>query len=168
MNLVDMRPKPVEFKALGLDLVFRPFTIADDIKAQELGIIKAFKNYDFEKISLIAWYQLDTDSQKKVIKSVKAYKAYHIDPDTGDKVNNENFFSWVKKLFFKLIGKTEIEVKLRPIDKFRKLFVGHGDQAYLLTSLIKAKGLNIPDLDDEIELKKWVDQLNKEIPLTGQ
>ena len=147
MKLSDLTPKKVDFTVSELKLTFRPFTIADDLKGQELcggqnKLAEAFQNYDFAKISLIAWYQLTIESQKNVLKSVEGS---YIDPETGD----------------------EIDANLKPIDKFRALFVGVGDQISLIVNLMNCKGLNIPDLDDDESLKKWVDQLDV-LKSTGQ
>jgi len=148
MKLTDIRPEEVNFKLCGVALTYRPFTIADDLKAQDLcggqeAMSDAFRKFDFAKISLVAWYQLTLDSQKEILQAVEGV---FIDPETGE----------------------ETKANLTPIEKFRNLFVGIGDQIALLTNLIKCKGLNIPDLDNEKELKKWVDQLDKALPLTGQ
>jgi len=148
MKLLEIIPKEVYFTVCGLDLIFRPFTIADDLKAQdicggqkEMGV--AFENFYFKKISLVAWYQLKLASQRKVLEAVEGV---YIDPETGKEIN----------------------ANLKPIDKFRHLFLGIGDQISLIANLVKCKGLNIPDLDNEEELKKWVDQLTKVLPSTGQ
>lgn len=147
MKLSDLRPKAVTFEAVGLELTFRPFTIADDLKGQDLcggqeAMAKAFADFDFEKISLVAWYQLDLESQKKIVDSVSGS---YIDPETGN----------------------EVDANLTPIQKFRQLFIGIEGQISLITNLIKTKGLNIPDMNDEEELKKWVDQLEAAIQPTG-
>lgn len=147
MKLSDLKPVPVVFKSCGLELTFRPFTIADDLKTRDIcggkkETLEAFQNFDFEKISLVAWYQLTLESQREVL---KAMEGFFIDPETGEEVN----------------------AKLKPIDKFRHLFIGVKDQIELLTNLIKCKGLNIPDLDDNEALKKWVDQFDLAM-LTGQ
>lgn len=148
MNLSEITPKEVKFTVSKLELIFRPFTINDDLKAQEIcggqdQLGKAFEKFDFTLISLIAWYQLTLDSQKSVIKNVQL--GFH-DPDTGR---------------FK-------QTLLKPINKFRQLFLGIGDQISLITNLIKCKGINIPDFDDEEKLKKWTDQFAKILPSTGQ
>ena len=148
MKLTDIRPEEVNFELCGVALTYRPFTIADDLKAQDLcggqkAMSQAFSKFDFEKISLVAWYQLTLDSQKLILEAVEGF---FIDPETGREVN----------------------AKLKPIDKFRNLFVGIGDQIALITNLVKCKGINIPDLGDDKDLKKWVDQLDKTLPLTGQ
>ena len=139
MKLTDLIPTSVDFKTCGLDLTFRPYTIADDVNAQKLcggqkKMISVYQHFDFEKISLIAWYQLEPDSQKIIIDSITA-ENYH--PETGEKE----------------------EVKLSPIEKFRKLIIGIGGQIELLNNLIKCKGLNIPDFDNDEDLKKFTDQL---------
>lgn len=157
MKLSELRPKNVEFELCGLNLVYRPFTIADDLKAQDIcggqkAMAEAFEKFNFKKISLVAWYQLTLDSQKEVLKAVEGFYKdtvtgdVYIDPETGK----------------------EVKANLKPIDKFRNLFLGIGDQISLLTNLVKCKGLNIPDLDDDENLKKWVDQLEKVNPSTGQ
>lgn len=148
MKLEDLRPKEVDFEVSGLKLTFRPFTIADDLKAQDIcggqdKMMEVFDKYDFEKISLMAWYQLTFDSQKEVLKAVEGV---YIDPETGE----------------------ETKVNLKPIEKFRKLFVGLGDEISLVTNLIRCKGINIPNLDDEEALGKWIDQLSQAFPSIGQ
>jgi len=149
MKLEDLRPKEVKLTALDVELTFRPFTIADDLKAHDLcggkeGMIKAFEEFDFGKLSLLAWYQLTLESQKEVLSAVEGV---FIDPETGE----------------------EVKANLKPIDKFRSLFLGDAGKIDLLTNFIRCKGVNLPDLDDEEALKKWIDQLNKISPgLTGQ
>lgn len=148
MELSNLHPSEVNFELCGLPLTLRPFTIADDLKSQKLcggqkKLAIAFKNFDFEKLSLIGWYQLTLESQKTILKTVDG--AY-IDPETGE----------------------EKKANLTPIEKFRNLFIGYADQITLLTNLIKCKGLNIPDLDDEEALKKWAAQLKKLLPRTGR
>lgn len=140
MKLADMQPKKVQFTVSDVSLTFRPFTIADDLRAQTLcggegQLVQAWKDFDFKKLSLVAWYQLDLKSQK-FINNVK--EIIFVDPETGD----------------------EQKAYLTPIEKFRNLFQGMPDQIGLLTNLIKCKGLNIPDLDDEENLKKWVGQFD--------
>lgn len=147
MNLSELTPSSVEFTVLGIDLTLRPFTIADDIMAAKAcggqeEMVKAFQEFDFEKISLISWYQLDLESQKKVLSAVSGS---YIDPETGE----------------------EIDAKLKPIDKYRKLFLGMEGQISMIVNMIKCKGINIPDLNDEAELKKWMDQLQPATPSTG-
>lgn len=139
MKLDDLKPVAVPFNLMGLSLVFRPWTIQDDLKAVEIcggksEFLKAFENFDFEKISLISWYQLEKESQLEVIKSVECTEINH---ETGE----------------------EVRVNQKPIEKFRSLFAGLGAQVQLLTDLTKCKGLNIPDFEDDEELKKWMDQL---------
>lgn len=148
MKLADLKPKNVDFELCGLALTYRPSTIADDLKARELcggqkELAAAFENYDFEKLSLIAWYQLGIESQRKISESVEGI---YIDPLSGD----------------------EKTANLTPLDKFRHLFVGIGDQITLIVNLIKCRGINIPDLGDEKELEKWVDQLREALPSIGQ
>jgi len=148
MKLTDIRPKEVDFELCGIALTYRPFAIGDDLKAQDLcggqeAMSEAFSKFDFKKISLVAWYQLTLDSQKEILQAVEGV---FIDPETGK----------------------ETKANLTPIEKFRNLFLGIGDQIALLTNLVKCKGINIPDLENEKELKKWVDQLNKTLPSTGQ
>lgn len=139
MDLINLRPKEVTFEINGLEITFRPFTIADDLKMQDIcggqkEMQAVFDKFDFERISLIGWYQLTLESQKAVLDKVQLG---HIDPETGEMV----------------------ESKAKPIDKFRGLFMGVGDQILLLQSLIKSKGLNIPELGDEELSKKFLDQL---------
>ena len=149
MNLSDLKPQNVAFSLCGLNLVFRPFTIADDLKSQEIcggqdKMREVFEKFDFEKISKIAWYQLTFESQKKILDTTEAII---IDPESGE----------------------EVKVETTPIDRFRRLFVGPGDQILLITNLIKCKGLNLPDFDNSGDLKKWVDQMSQELnPLTGR
>lgn len=148
MKLADLKPKNVDFELCGLALTYRPSTIADDLKAQELcggqkELAAAFENYDFEKLSLIAWYQLDIESQKKILNRTEGV---YIDPETG----------------------VETKVNTTPLQRFRHLFVGIGDQITLIVNLIKCRGINIPDLDDGEELEKWTDQLKEALPSIGQ
>jgi len=148
MKLSELTPKAVKFEVSEVGLVFRPFTIGDDLKAQDVcggqkEVIAAFQDFDFKKISLVAWYQLTITSQKRVVTLVEGV---YIDPETG----------------------AETKANLKPIEKFRNLFLGIPDQIALLTNLLKCRGLNIPDLDDDKALKKWVDQLAPLLPSTGQ
>jgi len=148
MKLSELTPKAVKFEVSEVGLVFRPFTIADDLKSQDVcggqkEVIAVFQDFDFKKISLVAWYQLTITSQKRVVTLVEGS---YIDPDTGK----------------------ETKANLKPIEKFRNLFLGIPDQISLLTNLLKCRGLNIPDLDDDKALKKWVDQLAPLLPSTGQ
>jgi hypothetical protein len=148
MKLSDLKPNPVDFELCGLPLTFRPFTIADDIKAAELcggrkQMVDAFEKFDFEKLSLIAWYQLDLKSQRAILERTEAV---YVDPETG----------------------AETKAQTTPLKRFQALFVGLADQISLITNLAKCKGLNIPDLDDEEALGKWVSQLSEALGLTGQ
>lgn len=148
MKLSDLKPKDVDFEVSEVNLTFRPFTIADDLKAQDVcggqkEVVAAFQDFDFEKISLIAWYQLTIQSQRTVLEAVEGI---YIDPESGK----------------------EIHAKLKPIEKFRNLFLGIADQISLLTNLLKCRGLNIPDLDDDKALKKWTDQMAPLLPSTGR
>lgn len=148
MKLSDLKPKEVKFKACGVKLTFRPFLISDDLKSQDAiksaqELQEALQNYDFEKLSLLAWYQLTLESQKEVLKAVQGV---YIDAESGE----------------------EIDAKLTPIEKFKHLFAGIGDQKILIESLLNCRGLNVPDLEDAEAVKKWAGQLKKLIPQTGQ
>lgn len=140
MKLESMEPIETSLKISGLEIIFRPFTLADDIrnniKFGEHAIKKAFEGFDFSLISEVAWYQLTIETQQNIIKFVSAST---LDPMTGK----------------------EEEIHCTPIDKFRHLFVGIQDQINLLTTLVKCKGLNIPDINDSNaeEIKKFADQL---------
>ncbi len=158
MELLDLSPKEVNFSVVGLDLTFRPFTVGDDSKAQKIcsdsgGLGKVFANLvskdlhkilqAFEKISLIAWYQLATESQRLII-SIK--EMIFMDPETGE----------------------EKSAILTPIEKFRNLFASQDDQNNLFSSFLRCRGINIPDLKDVEALKKWNDQLRELLPSIGQ
>jgi len=147
MKLADLQPKKVDFTVSDVELTFRPFTIADDLKSQEIAggqkkLVKAFEEFDFEKISLVAWYQLTLESQRKILEVVEAAT---IDPDTGE----------------------ETQVNIKPIEKFRALFQGIPDQIHLLTNLVKCRGLNIPNIEDDEALGEWVNQLTAALPSIG-
>lgn len=146
MKLSDLSPKSVEFIVNGLELKFRPFNLADDIRAKEIcggaeGVETVFKDFDFEKLSLMAWYQLDIVSQRLVIDSVELTA---IDAETGN----------------------EIKTTEKPIDKFRAIFTGIDDQIRLLTNLINCRGINIPDINDAEALGEWIANL-KEAEMIG-
>lgn len=148
MKISDLKPKEVKFSACGVDLTFRPFRIADDIETQDIvgdaqELHKALQDFDFEKLSLLAWYQLDINSQRAVLKAVEGV---YIDAETGE----------------------EIDANLTPVKKFRCLFSGIADQKALIENLLNCRGLNIPSLDNPDKIKKWADQLKKLLPLTGQ
>jgi len=149
MNLSEITPKEVEFKLCGLPLTYRPFRIADEIKAQEIcggtkEVEQAFHKSDFDKLSLMAWYQLTLESQKQIL---QVTEGVYIDPKTG-KETNANF---------------------TPIERFRNLFLGVAGQLSLSTNLLRCRGLNIPDFDNLEDGKKWVDQFRKDMQaLTGQ
>lgn len=135
MELSDLEPKEVSLNLEGVEVVFRPFTLADDLRIQKKyggpkGLKKIFDDFDFEKISRIAWSQIKLDSQKEIVEAVQASE---IDPDTGE----------------------ETAVVMSPLDKFRHLFLGLPAQVDLLTTLVKCKGVNIPEITD---LKKATDQ----------
>lgn len=142
MKLSDLQPKPVNFQALGISLVFRPYTLADDARAVDMfggdreKYIEALESFAWEKISRIAWFQLDLNSQKKIISQVDG--SYY-DPDTGE----------------------ERPAKLTPLQKFQQLFIGITGQIELITNLTRCMGLNIPDLNEPEALKKWVGQLGR-------
>jgi len=145
MKLSELTPKEVVFTVSDVELTFRPFTIADDITTRNIcggqkKVQAAFEQFDFHLISLIGWNQLTLESQKEVVKAVEAVR---LDPETGE----------------------EIIVNIKPIEKFRQLFAGVGDQILLVTKLVECKGFNIPDLEDEEMLGKWLDMVN--IKLTG-
>lgn len=141
MELFDLNPKEVPMHVSGVDIVFRPFTLADTILMEEkFGGLKelqrAIEGFNFKVISSIAWYQLTVESQKKIISSVESY---YIDPETGE----------------------EIKQKMKPIDKFRNLFNGMVEQATLLSTLVRCRGINMPDPSDESEVKKWAKLLKE-------
>ncbi|GAG06843.1 unnamed protein product, partial [marine sediment metagenome] len=76
MKLSDLKPKSVTLQACGVSLTFRPFLISDDLSHQDLigsaeELNEALQNFDFDKLSLLAWYQLDIQSQREVIKAVE-------------------------------------------------------------------------------------------------
>lgn len=149
MNLKELQPKEIKFEASDLSLTFRAFTIADDLKAQELlgsqeMVGQAFETQDFAQLSLLAWYQLTIESQREVIAKVEGN---YIDPETGE----------------------ETPANFKPIEKFRSLFWSAYDRAALLINLLNCRGLNIPDLEDEEGLKKWMARVTPILTeLTGQ
>jgi len=142
MKLSEIQPKEVDFEVCGMDLTFRPYTISDDLKFQEI-----YKDLDEDpdhmaKVFLTAWYQLTLASQKKVV----ATESVYMDPETGKE----------KKAGFS------------PIQKFRSLFLGAKSHAILINNLFKCRGLNLPDIKDDTTQKKWVGQLKTLPLLTGQ
>ena len=146
-ELTSLSPKSVDFELCGLPLTYRPYSIADDIKAQEIcggqkELIAAFQNSDFEKLSLVAWYQLDIDSQKTILNHTEGV---FVDPETG----------------------VETKSNTTPLQRFRALFVGVGDQISLITNLMNCKGLNIPDIKNPEALGKWVSQMAVALRSTG-
>jgi len=149
MNLDELQPKEIKFKISGLELVFRPFTIADDLKAQELcggqdKLAAAFGEQDLKLLTLVGWYQLDLKSQRAVIAAVEG--AY-IDAETGE----------------------EKGADLTPLEKFRSLFWSVRERVDLIRNLLNCRGFNIPDLDDEAGLKKWTERVSPLLrELTGQ
>lgn len=149
MKISDLKPKSVTFEACGVSLTFRPFLISDDLESQDLiespaDLAEALQNFDFEKLSLLAWYQLDIKSQRNVLEAVEGV---YIDAESGK----------------------EIDAGLSPIDKFRHLFSGIADQQKLIESLLNCRGLNLPPLDDLEKVKKWADQFSDLIKRsTGQ
>lgn len=148
MKISDIKPQQVDFKACGVGLTFRPFVISDqmrmeDVFGDEEGLSTALKEFDFEKLSLLAWYQLDIRSQREVLKAVEGV---YIDAESGK----------------------EIDAALTPIQKFRALFTGIADQMTLIRSLLNCRGLNMPPLDDAEKIKKWADRLAKLVKSTGQ
>jgi len=154
MELFDLAPREVNFEISDIKLSFRPFRLADDVHGDKLcggreNKIKVFKELDFEKISLLAWYQLTAESQKKIV-SAKIEHTY-FDPETGEK-------------------KTE-KIELIPIEKFRNLFPNFHDQVKLLNLLNKCKGFNFPDMPEDLKdieaLKKWKAQVEAIIESIG-
>lgn len=158
MKLSDLQPKEVDFEVRGLSLTFRAFTIGDDLKANKIcgetaNLGDIFANLvskdlseiirAFEKISLIAWYLLTVESQRKIL-DIK--EMIFIDPETGE----------------------EKRPKLSPIEKFRNLFASPDDQSNLFTAFLRCRGLNIPDLKDAEAVKNWNDQLTKLLPSIGR
>ena len=142
MELQDLAPKSIRLVVgNGLELTFRPFTIADDLKSFEdhggpEALTKKFEEFDFAVISRVAWHQLTLECQKEVIKAVSLSS---LDPDTGE----------------------EVERCVSPLAKFRGLFAGIGEQSQLYATLVRCKGLNLPDITDEDGLKKFLDQMQK-------
>lgn len=158
MKLSELTPKAVDFEVHALQLTFRPLTIGDDLKSQEIcgekmSLGKIFENlgskkiteviHAFEKISLVAWYQLTVESQRLIVQ-LKDF--IFIDPETEE----------------------EKSVKLKPIEKFRNLFSSPENQQKLFTAYLRCRGLNIPDLNDKEALKKWNDQLTSLLPSIGR
>jgi hypothetical protein len=85
MKLSDLKPKSVNFEVCGVHLTFRPFIIADDLASEEIAgnyliLQESLEKFDFEKLSLLAWYQLDIKSQREVLKAIEGI---YIDPETG-------------------------------------------------------------------------------------
>jgi hypothetical protein len=148
MKLSELKPKSVSFQACGVPLTFRPFLIADDLKTQEIigtpeEFLKALSDLDFERLSKLAWYQLDIRSQREVVKAVEGV---YIDDKTGE----------------------EVDAKLTPLQKLQQLFTGPADQMILVQNLLNCRGLNVPDLDDTEKVKKWVVQLEELAKPIGQ
>lgn len=148
MELFNLRPVSVEFELCGIPLEFRPYSVADDLKSYDIcgspeGVAKAFKEYDFEKICLLAWYQLTPESQRIIIEKTSAIE-FH--PKTGKEQPKHS----------------------TPIERLNALFICIDDQISLIGNLSKCKGLNIPDPEDRESLGKWLDQINELRKLTGQ
>lgn len=145
MELSELSPKEIKFKVSDVELTFRPFTIADDLRANDLcggqkELAQAFSVQDLEKLSLLGWHQLTLESQRRVLQVVEGV---YIDPETGKEVN----------------------ANLTPIAKFQNLFWSPRDKAELIVNLLNCRGLNIPSLDDEEGLKKWISQV---VPLVKE
>ena len=137
MNLTEIIPVQVDFILNGVKLTFRPFTIRDDQKAQKIlggreKLTAAFQELDFDSIALIAWYQLDFESQKHVVDAVSAEEK-HIDPQTGE----------------------TREVKLSPLEKFKCLCLSEWDRGNLIRHYMNCRGLNVPELSDAEAVKMW-------------
>jgi len=149
MELHDLQPKEVKFSVSGVELTFRPFTIADDLKANEIcgsqkKLGEAFGAQDLQILTHIAWYQLTIESQRLVMEAVEGV---YIDPETGE----------------------EQKANLTPLAKFRHLFSTVREKAELTVHLLNCRGLNIPNLDDEEGLKKWIALVGPVIKeLTGE
>lgn len=135
MELSDLEPKEVSLNLEGVEVVFRPFTLRDELRNKkkfggEEGLQKIIAKFDFEKISEIAWGQVTLESKKVVVKAVQVSG---LDPTTGE----------------------EIKVEMLPLDKFQTLLLGIPALIRLLEMLNTCKGVNLPKIDD---LKKATDQ----------
>jgi hypothetical protein len=148
MKLTDLAPRSVTFEAQGTSLTFRPFIVRDDIKVREICADQSLEQVltdlsdaenpetilkAFNKIMLMAWFQLDIESQRKINDS----RLVFIDPLTGNEQTEE----------------------LAPIEKFKELFNTHELQADLFANFLRCRGLNIPELKDAGAIKEWGDQL---------
>lgn len=145
MSLFNLNPQKIKFEIEGIPLVFRAFTIKDYLEHQKIcggeeKYKKAWTEYLMDLIMRMAWDQLDFKSQKLVINAVTGE---YIDPDTGE----------------------IMEKKLTPLEKFNALCASPDEQLLIITSLIKCMGLNMPDLNDQESLKKWSDQLDKDMKI---
>ena len=146
-KLSDLKPKTLNFEVGELPLTFKPYSLASIAKEEEIfGTLKGFsdalKTFDFEKLSLLAWYQMDFKSQKKVIESVECS---YVDAVSGQ----------------------EVEKKLTPIEKFRVLFSSISEQMAMLKNLMNCRGMNMPDIDDQKKMTVWSEQIDKIADSTG-